>query len=152
VQVLDENRELLREFAGKCGDELSVLVKRMAFFGRPECCSDISFTMYFAMGEIRRCGRLTMQQLAERSGISPSAMCRAIDALVSRGFAERQPGEDDRRKVYVELTGEGLGYLGDLAKKNIKVLENRLSRIPQESREEILRSLKAINTCLECEC
>ena len=152
MQVSSERKEDLRDFAGKCGDELSVLVKRMAFFCRPECCSDISFTMYFAMGELRREGELTMQQLAERSEISPSAMCRAIDALVKRGFVSRHTGEKDRREVHVELTGEGRQYLSSLAEKNIAQLETRLARVPKEQREIVLGALKAINTCLECEC
>ena len=49
----------------------------------------------------------TQRELVERSMIDASTMVALIDELEQRGFAERRPHEDDRRKHTVFLTAKG---------------------------------------------
>lgn len=55
--------------------------------------------------------RLRMNELAELSRLSPSGLTRRFDALVRRGWAERERCGDDRRGVLARLTGNGLQQL-----------------------------------------
>jgi DNA-binding MarR family transcriptional regulator len=54
---------------------------------------------------------ITIADLADAIGRSPSATSRLADGLVARGFAERQVEHDDRRQRSLRLTGEGQSLL-----------------------------------------
>ena len=49
----------------------------------------------------------TQRELVERSMIDASTMVALIDELEKRGFAERRPHEEDRRKHTIFLTAKG---------------------------------------------
>lgn len=55
--------------------------------------------------------RLRMNELAELARLSPSGLTRRFDALVRRGWVERERCDDDRRGVLARLTGAGLAQL-----------------------------------------
>ena len=64
-------------------------------------------TLHFLGG----CGphhRATPSEIAAWQQMSPSGITGRLDALERRGFIRRLPSPDDRRKVIVELTEEGL--------------------------------------------
>jgi hypothetical protein len=51
--------------------------------------------------------RIHIQTLAERSGVPETTVLRALEILVSAGFAARTEDRFDRRRVVVELTEKG---------------------------------------------
>ena len=53
-------------------------------------------------------------EIAERIGVSPAAVSRALDGLVQKGFAERRESTDDRRVRLVTITGPGRDLAEDL--------------------------------------
>lgn len=55
--------------------------------------------------------------LAERLAVSRPSITALVDGLVQRGYVERRPDPDDRRRVSHTLTGRGLAALeaGDVA-------------------------------------
>jgi DNA-binding MarR family transcriptional regulator len=55
--------------------------------------------------------RLRMNELAELARLSPSGLTRRFDALVRRGWVERERCDDDRRGVLARLTDQGLTQL-----------------------------------------
>lgn len=66
-------------------------------------------------------GRLTAGQLAAYSGLTSGAVTVLIDRLERAGYVVRQRDADDRRKVWVELTGHAsaigkciYGQFGDI--------------------------------------
>ncbi len=52
-------------------------------------------------------GERRAQDLAESVYLSPSALSRLVDRLVKNALVERCACDDDRRGIYVKLTGEG---------------------------------------------
>lgn len=53
------------------------------------------------------CGSYRMNDLAKDIHLSQSALSRAVARLVEDGLVTRGPCEDDRRSVFVCLTGKG---------------------------------------------
>lgn len=53
-------------------------------------------------------GRASPTALARSLGVSPAGMTGRLDGLEKRGFLKRVPGTEDRRKVDVEITREGM--------------------------------------------
>ena len=58
--------------------------------------------------------RVTIGELAERLQIRPHSAVGLADRLVSEKYAERLPGEQDRRQVYLSLTPHGEQVLENL--------------------------------------
>jgi len=58
--------------------------------------------------------RVTAGQLAQAASLTTGAVTTAVDRLVKAGLVRRERGEDDRRKVYIELTPQGRSLLSSL--------------------------------------
>lgn len=76
----------------------------------------------------------TLQALAEREHVQPPAMTRMIAALVERGLVQRVTNSEDRRRVAVSLTPEGLAVLRGNRRQRNQWLTTRLAALPEESR------------------
>lgn len=51
--------------------------------------------------------RASAGQLVRQLGVTKQATGQLIDTLVARGYLERQPDPDDRRRMLIELTPRG---------------------------------------------
>jgi len=58
--------------------------------------------------------RVTAGQLAQAASLTTGAVTTAVDRLVKAGLVRRERGEDDRRKVYIEVTPQGRSLLRSL--------------------------------------
>ncbi|AFT69171.1 Transcriptional regulator, MarR family [Alloalcanivorax dieselolei B5] len=52
-------------------------------------------------------GELTMGDIANEVSVSQATVTTILDRLEKRGLIERKRGEQDKRRVYASLTGEG---------------------------------------------
>ncbi|GAA2867341.1 MarR family winged helix-turn-helix transcriptional regulator [Microbacterium arabinogalactanolyticum] len=60
-----------------------------------------------ALGALRAHGRRTLSGLAEHERVTAPTMSATVNGLEELGLVVRVPDEDDRRRVYVEITAEG---------------------------------------------
>lgn len=60
---------------------------------------------------VLRLRRHTLSDLAERHSVSAPTMSNTVTTLEERGWARRVRSEEDRRVVWIEITGEGLAVL-----------------------------------------
>ena len=56
----------------------------------------------------------TMSEMARFMNVSKPNLTPVIDRLIMDGYVERKPGQKDRRKLLISLTGEGLKYLDEV--------------------------------------
>ena len=68
-------------------------------------------------------GRKTMGQMTETLGVSKGATTQLLDGLIELGCIERTIDDDDRRVVYVDLSGKGKSYLEAVRRESSKRLE-----------------------------
>jgi DNA-binding MarR family transcriptional regulator len=76
--------------------------------------------------------RLRMLDLADRLHVSPGGLTRIIDRLVRRGWVRRHRPEDNRREVYVILTGPGQTARRTAQVAYSQVIENTLTALLDE--------------------
>lgn len=73
-----------------------------------------------------------LTDLAEYIGVSLPSMSKLVDALAYRGLIDRQPDPEDRRRVRLSLTQEGMSVLSK-AREAVKArFAVRLARLPAE--------------------
>jgi DNA-binding MarR family transcriptional regulator len=59
-------------------------------------------------------GGTNVNEVAAVYGVSKQAASQLVDALVARGYVERMPDENDRRKMLVRLTERGTAAAEEL--------------------------------------
>ncbi len=135
----------LEEFYRRFRGVVSEFARGLQLTQRDEIvCHGVTLTQCAVIDEVRRAGRLTMNQLSDRLSLARSTMTRVVDTLVRKGILERVRDDEDRRVVEVQLTAEG----EDLSRRLEDCLRgfymSVLQHIPAEKREEVLDSLRLL--------
>jgi DNA-binding MarR family transcriptional regulator len=91
------------------------------------------------------------RELAEREGVSAPAMTAYLDRLETAGLVERRRSEQDRRRVELGLTDEGLRILRSARSRRTAWLAARLRRLEADELGAIEAALPALRRLLEDE-
>jgi DNA-binding MarR family transcriptional regulator len=69
-------------------------------------CDDMPRNGSLVIGAIARTGA-PLSEIIKGLGVSKQAAGQLVDALVTRGYLDRSPGPDDRRRLMITLTERG---------------------------------------------
>ncbi len=110
------------------------------------CCGDLTPRQCEVLRVLNVGEGTRLSDLAAATGITASAMTRALERLEKQGLVRRVHGEmRDGRATTVELTHEGddacCQFDNYMKQRTITVL----SAIPESERKEILQSLRKLN-------
>jgi DNA-binding MarR family transcriptional regulator len=86
--------------------------------------------------------RWRMSDLAEALRIDPSTATRAVQRLVSAGFAKRCPHDDDGRVVMVEITDAGLARHAAVSQRRAGLMAHMLDAYRPEERPALADMLE----------
>lgn len=75
-----------------------------------------------ALGALRAHGRRTLSALAEHEHVTAPTMSATVNGLAELGLVVRVPDDDDRRRVYVELTAEGESVVAETIRKRNRLM------------------------------
>ena len=103
---------------------------------------DITPSHLRALRMLRRHGTMRPSELSERLRIAPRSATEVVDALESRGLAQRRPDPGDRRATLVELTEHGAGVLDAIRGTEAERVFGRLSQTDRAHLARILRKLR----------
>ncbi len=95
--------------AGREGSTATVM-----FHATLAATQGLSATETKALDVLDREGPLTAGELAARTGLAPPSVTGLVDRLERKGFARRVADPNDRRRVRVERSPEGLAALAPL--------------------------------------
>jgi long-chain acyl-CoA synthetase len=101
---------------------------------------DLTVAQYRALGILAE-GSSGASPLAERMAVRPPSITAVVDGLVARGLVDRRQGEDDRRRVALRLTKEGVRTLARADQAVDAYLEEIAKHLPPEDEQTALRSL-----------
>ncbi len=84
------------------------------------------------------------QDLPSELGVTKQAVSLVIDVLVNRGYLERHPDPGDRRRVVLELTGQGQQVV-DATVRGVEAVDRELeARVPPEQIQAMRAGLIAL--------
>ena len=93
-------------------------------------------------------GRQVTSDLAHHLNVTTPTMTRIVDGLVNKGFVERSHDPEDRRRIYLEVTGEG----SECARKGHEqfraTLADYLSPLTNEQLADIMRAFAHLQSLL----
>ena len=65
---------------------------------------------------------MTIKELAEQLLLTHHAAVQLVDRLARSGLAARAPSSEDRRSVFLKLTGKGERLLDELAARHLEAM------------------------------
>jgi DNA-binding MarR family transcriptional regulator len=104
---------------------------------------ELTVPQFRIMAQIFR-GKNQACDIAKHQGISQAAMSKMIDSLVTRGFVEREPNENDRRHFHLVLTNEGDSFFKKARKNAQANLKEQISCLELSEREDLEKGLRAL--------
>lgn len=121
--------------------DLRLATFRLARRLRRERADDAVSDAHFAvLASLRANGRLPLGELAQRERVSAPTMSNTVGALSENGYVVRIPDEDDRRRVYVEITDAGTAVVTETVKRRDAALVAALAEL--DFTEAELRTLR----------
>ncbi len=140
-------RVQVREWATELG-KLSWFLERLDT--EDACCGNLTPRQCVVLSVLKVGVGTRLSDLAAATGISASAMTRALDKLERQGLVNRVHGElSDGRASTVELTEAGNQTCCQFDRHTIERTAALVSAIPIEVRKEILTSIQKLNKAFE---
>jgi DNA-binding MarR family transcriptional regulator len=99
---------------------------------------DLKFTQFHVLKRLANLGPMTATELARAVDLDGGAMTRQLDQLESKGYLRRQPHEQDRRALRIELTEAGVALWKHLYERNVSTLERAQKGLSPTEREQLL--------------
>lgn len=102
--------------------------------------------MYDVLASLRRSGEpyaLSAGELVTQTMVTTGAITNRIDRLEARGLVART-GADDRRKVIVQLTPEGLALVDRVAVDHVSLEHELLSSLSATQRRDLAGLLRTL--------
>lgn len=107
---------------------------------RERARDNISDAHFAVLANLRGHGRLAIGELAQRERVSAPTMSNTVDALAEAGLVVRVPSEDDRRRVYIDITDAGTEIVSATVQKRDTALADAIAELDFTDRQ--LRTLR----------
>jgi DNA-binding MarR family transcriptional regulator len=110
---------------------------------------DLTMAQFRALAAMRRWGRQTGRELAQRLHVTPGTLVPLFDRLEELGYLRRVPDMDDRRLTWLELTPKTERLFERLWGMGAARLTLAVSRLMPRDRAELKRLLLRLAEHLE---
>ena len=97
---------------------------------------------------VKRSPGLSLAELAAEEGISPPALSGHVDRLERAGFIERVRSTEDRRRVGLRLTDEGVKLMRRIRARRTTLLAERLQSLEPTQLDAIRAAIPALRALL----
>lgn len=104
---------------------------------------------YYVLKQIKRKQPVSMGDLKVPLHITKSTLTSLVDGLVRDGFVERYRGEQDRRKVFLKITTQGVKLLDTIHGRARSYLGTALKTLKEKELEFLLTTLEKLNHQLD---
>ena len=119
---------------------------------RPTGPDDLSETEYLTLDILAKEQPLTIGDVQKRIGVVPAQMSRVVRALEEeggKGYVSCKINAEDRRRVDISLTPEGVNALEAYRTARLSTMYNTLKALPPEDRFDFMRMLRQIRKGFE---
>ncbi|TCV92797.1 MarR family transcriptional regulator [Luteibacter rhizovicinus] len=108
----------------------------------------LRFTQFLVLKRLAVSGSMSATELARAIDLDGGAMTRLLDQLETKGYLRRQPHEQDRRALRIELTEAGEALWKHMHESNVATLECAQRDLNQEERDRLHDYLERVLNAL----
>lgn len=101
------------------------------------------------LSQIDELGPSTIGHLAEADRCRQPTMSNAVQNLVDKGWARKQPNPHDARSSLVDLTEAGRTVLSEARRRNAGAVVERLARVPDHDIDDLARAVALLKGLLD---
>lgn len=106
--------------------------------------ANLRFTQFLILKKLERMGPMSASELARAVELDGGAMTRQLDQLERRGYLRRQPHEQDRRALRIELTAEGDALWQQVTGCSERVLDAAQCSLDETERDRLYDYLSRV--------
>ena len=106
---------------------------------------NISFPQFFLLTYLSSEDYLTMSDIAKKMGHSTAAATGLVDRLEKLGYVERVHAAEDRRKIMVRITQEGVELVAQMRKHIASDLSSIMAEMDEEEADSLAHANKALS-------
>jgi len=111
------------------------------------CCGTVTVPQCIVLQTLLD-GPSPVSGLAAASNVTLSAMTHLVDGIVKKGWVQRTPDQQDRRRVQVALTPDGQREAERLQGLTVQTVAVVLEQIPSDKREQVLESMRLLRSAM----
>ena len=121
--------DLAKQTATIVMDTFHAMMQNVGSEARRRSAQVLSMQQFRAMKTLEHHDGVSLSLLSEHLGTTLSAASKLVDGLVDRGYVQRENAEDDRRRLILGLTQEGIQAMRDIHMELITCLSERLTSL-----------------------
>lgn len=138
VEKTTENKTKNEEYLGK----IFTMLKKMEGVALTKAKSHFNNSEMRLLGEVIFAGydgkRLISTQLANRLGVTRSAVSQMVNKLEKRGVVKRVPDEVDRKIAYIELSDTALAHYNEEKGLSCDFVEEVIGKMGEENLDKLM--------------
>jgi DNA-binding MarR family transcriptional regulator len=135
----------------KLADIFTVLQRRfISNLSKELSRGKVSFAQYFLLGYLMQQKFLTMSEIAKKMGHTTAAATGLIDRLENLGYARRAHASDDRRKIQVQVTPQGVALVARIREDMVNNLCKMMEVLKPDEQKMWLQIYEKIITFCQC--
>lgn len=93
---------------------------------RERAVDSMTDAQFAVLANLRLHGRLTLGQLAELERVTAPSMNHTVNGLEEEGLITRIPDDEDRRRVFIDITPQGQKVVGETVRRRDTALADAL--------------------------
>lgn len=137
----------LRADAGRLAQIFTVLQRSFALNLSKELArGHVSFSQYCLLSFLRETEPLNMTDIAQRMGHTTAATTGIVDRLEKLGHVRRSSGQQDRRRIFVQMTPSGAALVGQVHDDMVTNLLKMMAVLEPSERKSWLQIYEKIFT------
>jgi len=105
----------------------------------------LSFPQFFLLAYLSSEEFLAMSDIANKMGHSTAAATGLVDRLEKLNFVERKQAADDRRKIMVRITNDGISMVAKMRKEIASNISTVMSEMDSEEAETVEGAKRVID-------
>jgi DNA-binding MarR family transcriptional regulator len=125
-------------------DVVPLIMRAIRAEMRSQRTPDLSVPQFRTLAFLSRNAGASLSDVAEHIGLTLPSMSKMIDGLVKRGLVSRQTFPQDRRRVTLELTGQGRATWQSARLATQAHLAGRLEALSEPERAALTNALRAL--------
>jgi MarR family 2-MHQ and catechol resistance regulon transcriptional repressor len=87
---------------------------------------------------------MTIQDIGSKIDMTSGTMTYVIDKLEKKNYIKRVRCSEDRRRIYIELTDEGISFWKEIIVKHMKQMEDSFSHMTDEEMLQLIELMKKV--------
>lgn len=137
------DREEVLQYIKEVDLNFSRLISRFRLLFAKYSGGEITDTQFSVLRALRNRGSCNTSYLAQRLGVTLSAVTALINRLYKLGLVTRERRDQDRRQVWIGITPRGLEVLREMEEKRYLLLAMYMAKFPEKDRAELLSLLRS---------